>query len=53
MKIDGVNAKATIDQLKGPTKGDSSFVDALKDSIKKAGELEKEADKETEKLAKM
>ncbi len=53
MKIDGINAKAVADQLKGPAKGDSSFVDTLKDSIKKVGELEKEADKEVEKLAKM
>ena len=53
MKIDGVAAKGIADQPKGPSKGDASFVDALKDSIKRVGELEKEADKETEKLAKM
>jgi flagellar hook-basal body complex protein FliE len=53
MKIDSVNTKGMIDQLKGPQKRESTFVDALKDSIKKAGELEKEADKEVEKLAKM
>jgi len=53
MKIDGVNTKGMAEQLKGTTKGESSFVDTLKDSIKKVGELEKEADKEVEKLAKM
>jgi len=53
MKIDGVNAKGMLDQLKGPQKGESSFLDTLKDSIKRVGELEKEADKEVEKLAKM
>ncbi|HME43828.1 MAG TPA: flagellar hook-basal body complex protein FliE [Syntrophorhabdales bacterium] len=53
MKIDGVNGNGTAEQLKGTTKGGSSFVDTLKDSIKKVGELEKEADKEVEKLAKM
>ena len=53
MKIDGVNTKGAAEQLKGTTKGGSSFVDTLKDSIKKVGELEKEADKEVEKLAKM
>ena len=53
MKIDGVSANGMADQLKGPAKRESSFVDALKDSIKKVGELEKEADKETQKLAKM
>ncbi|MBP1729678.1 MAG: flagellar hook-basal body complex protein FliE [Deltaproteobacteria bacterium] len=53
MKIDGLNANKLIEQMKGPAKGDSSFVDTLKDSIKRVGELEKEADKEMEKLAKM
>jgi flagellar hook-basal body complex protein FliE len=53
MKIDSVNAKGMLDQLKGPQKGESSFLDTLKDSIKRVGELEKEADKEVEKLAKM
>jgi flagellar hook-basal body complex protein FliE len=53
MKIDGVNAKGMLDQLKGPQKEESSFLDTLKDSIKRVGELEKEADKEVEKLAKM
>lgn len=53
MKIDNVNAKGMLDQLKGPQKGESSFLDTLKDSIKRVGELEKEADKEVEKLAKM
>jgi flagellar hook-basal body complex protein FliE len=53
MKIDSVNTKGMLDQLKGPQKGESSFLDTLKDSIKRVGELEKEADKEVEKLAKM
>ena len=53
MKIDSVNTSGMLDQLKGPQKGESSFLDTLKDSIKKVGELEKEADKEVEKLAKM
>ncbi len=53
MKIDGVNATGLADPIKGPAKADSSFVDTLKDSIKRVGELEKEADKEVEKLAKM
>jgi len=53
MKIDAVNTTGMLDQLKGPQKGESSFLDTLKDSIKKVGELEKEADKEVEKLAKM
>ncbi len=53
MKIDGVNTTGFADQLKAPSKNDSSFMDTLKDSIKRVGELEKEADKETEKLAKM
>lgn len=34
-------------------KGKASFVETLKDSINKVTELEKEADKEAEKLAKM
>jgi flagellar hook-basal body complex protein FliE len=34
-------------------KGTTSFADMLKDSISKAGELEKEADNEVQKLAKM
>jgi flagellar hook-basal body complex protein FliE len=53
MKIDSVNTQGMLDQLKGSQKGDSSFLDTLKDSIKREGELEKEADKEVEKLAKM
>ena len=53
MKIDSVNAQGMIDQLKGAEKGQSSFLDTLNDSIKKAGELEKEADKGVEKLATM
>ena len=53
MKIEGLNADKLMGQVKGPAKGDSSFMDTLKDSIKRVGELEKEADKEMEKLAKM
>jgi flagellar hook-basal body complex protein FliE len=53
MKIDIVNTKAMVDALKGPQKEDSSFLNTLKDSIQRVGELEKEADKEVEKLAKM
>ena len=54
MKIDSVNAKGMMEQLKGSEKnGSSSFADTLKDSIQRVGELEKEADKEVEKLAKM
>jgi flagellar hook-basal body complex protein FliE len=53
MKIDAVNTTGMVDQLKGREKAGSSFVDALKDSIKKVGELEKQADIEVEKLAKM
>ena len=53
MKIDSINTKGMVEQLKGPQKGESSFLDTLKDSIKRVGELEKEADKEAEKLAKM
>ena len=53
MKVDSVNAKGMMDQLKGPQKEESSFLNTLKDSIKQVGELEKEADKEVEKLAKM
>ena len=39
--------------LKVEEKPKSSFVDTLKESINKVGELEKEADKEAEKLAKL
>ncbi len=53
MKIDGVNANGMMDQLKGPEKSGSSFADTLKDSIQRVGQLEKEADKEVEKLAMM
>ena len=53
MKIDSVNAKGMMEQLKGSEKNGSSFADTLKDSIQRVGELEKEADKEVEKLAKM
>jgi flagellar hook-basal body complex protein FliE len=53
MKIDSVNAKGMMEQLKGSEKNGSSFADTLKDSIQRVGQLEKEADKEVEKLAKM
>ncbi len=53
MKIDSVNAKGMMDQLKGTEKTESSFADSLKESIRRVGELEREADKEVEKLAKM
>ena len=53
MKIDNINAKGMMEQLKGSEKKGSSFADTLKDSIQRVGELEKEADKEVEKLAKM
>ncbi len=53
MKIDSVNTKALVDQIAGRQREQSSFLDTLKDSIQRVGELEKEADKEVEKLAKM
>lgn len=53
MKIDRLNTDKLMEQMKGPSKAEPSFVDTLKDSIKRVGELEKEADKEMEKLAKM
>jgi flagellar hook-basal body complex protein FliE len=53
MKIDIINTKGMVDQLKGTQKEETSFLNTLKDSIKRVGELEREADKEVEKLAKM
>jgi flagellar hook-basal body complex protein FliE len=53
MKIDSVNSNGMMEQLKGTVKSGSSFSDTLKDSIQRVGQLEKEADKEVEKLAKM
>ena len=53
MKIDSINPGGQMFQPgAAKEKGGSSFVDLLKDSISKVGELEKEADKEVEKLAK-
>jgi flagellar hook-basal body complex protein FliE len=53
MKIDSINPGGqTLQHGAVKAKGGSSFVDLLKDSISKVGELEKEADKEVEKLAK-
>ena len=51
----------TLDNLADPVKtkneaqetGKASFSDALKDSIRKVGEIEKEANHEVEKLVKM
>jgi flagellar hook-basal body complex protein FliE len=53
MKIDSINPGGQMLQPGAvKAKGGASFVDLLKDSISKVGELEKEADKEVEKLAK-
>jgi flagellar hook-basal body complex protein FliE len=54
MKVETLNLPS-FNEKKGDTKvtGTTSFVDALKDSINKVGELEKEADNEVQKLAKM
>lgn len=53
MKIDGVVTERFVESIQKPRKTESSFVDALKDSISKVTEIEKEADKEAEKLARM
>jgi flagellar hook-basal body complex protein FliE len=54
MKIETLNLPS-FNEKTGASKvtGTASFVDALKDSINKVGELEKEADNEVQKLAKM
>jgi flagellar hook-basal body complex protein FliE len=54
MKIETLNLPSFTEST-GATKvkGTSSFADVLKDSINKVGELEKEADNEVQKLAKM
>ncbi|OGP65061.1 MAG: flagellar hook-basal body complex protein FliE [Deltaproteobacteria bacterium RBG_16_42_7] len=54
MKIEALNLP-NFTENKGATeiKGTTSFADVLKDSISKAGELEKEAENEVQKLAKM
>jgi flagellar hook-basal body complex protein FliE len=48
----GVSARFENKDVSAP-KDKSSFGDILKDSIQKVGELEKQADTEVEKLAKM
>jgi flagellar hook-basal body complex protein FliE len=53
MKIDGVVTERFVESIQKPQKGQSSFVDVLKDSISKVTEIEKEANKEAEKLARM
>ena len=58
MKIETLqlpNFAENIAEKKGlsDVKGSTSFKEILKDSINKANELEKEADKEVQKLAKM
>lgn len=53
MKIDGISTERFLESVQKPQKTQSSFADALKDSISKVGEIEKEADKEAEKLARM
>jgi len=53
MKIEGLATEHFIESIQKPRKADSSFVDVLKDSINKVSEIEKEADKEAEKLARM
>jgi flagellar hook-basal body complex protein FliE len=53
MKIDGISTERFLESIQKPQKTESSFADALKDSISKVGEIEKEADKEAEKLARM
>lgn len=58
MKIETLqlpNFAENIAEKKGSSdvKGSTSFKEILKDSINKANELEKEADKEVQKLAKM
>jgi flagellar hook-basal body complex protein FliE len=53
MKIDGVSTERFLESIQPSKKGQSSFVDVLKDSINKVDQIEKEADKEAEKLARM
>jgi len=55
MKIDSISSLGNMVENKGVNtqKGKTSFNEVLKDSIQKAGELEKEADQEAIKLAKM
>jgi len=55
MKIDSISSIGNMVENKGVSaqKGKTSFSEVLKDSIKKVGELEKEADQEAVKLATM
>jgi flagellar hook-basal body complex protein FliE len=56
MKIDSISNLGNMVENKGVSaqqKSTTSFSEVLKDSIQKAGELEKEADQEAIKLAKM
>jgi len=55
MKIESLTLPTFTDNKTTGTekKGSASFSDMLKDSIKKVGELEKQANGEVEKLAKM
>ncbi|HNQ45428.1 MAG TPA: flagellar hook-basal body complex protein FliE [Syntrophorhabdus sp.] len=55
MKIDSIAGIGNMVENKGVNthKGKTTFSEVLKDSIQKAGELEKEADQEAIKLAKM
>jgi flagellar hook-basal body complex protein FliE len=54
MKIETLNLPSFTENTGvSKVKGTASFADALKDSINKVGELEKEADNEVQKLANM
>ncbi|HAR95244.1 MAG TPA: flagellar hook-basal body complex protein FliE [Deltaproteobacteria bacterium] len=53
MKIDGLVTEHFLESIQKPQKSQSPFADVLKDSINKVGEIEREADKEAEKLARM
>jgi flagellar hook-basal body complex protein FliE len=53
MKIDGLVTEHFLESIQKPQKSQSPFADVLKDSISKVGEIEKEADQEAEKLARM
>lgn len=55
MKIDSIAHMGNMAENKGinTQKAKTSFSEVLKDSIQKVGELEKEADQEAVKLAKM
>lgn len=55
MKIDSISNIGSMVENKGVNaqKGKTSFSEILKDSIQKVGELEKNADQEAIKLAKM